>query len=164
ETSDDDIASVSADGQVTAHVPGDVSIIATDGQLKGRCDMTVIPAREMTASQTDERTVVPTRPSQKTTPLFVPSVPKDAPSSVPADPPPMGQPEAEIAPRVLGAESDVDATPPATPKRGLRRPMVIAGICAAAIAAFAFYGMRNRGPSTASPTPVKPDSAVVKPD
>jgi serine/threonine-protein kinase len=166
ETSDDDVASVSADGQVTAHVPGDVSIIATDGQLKGRCEMTVIPADEITVGQTDQMTVVPTNRNsgQKTRTLFVPSVSKNAPSTVAADPSPMGQPETEIAPRVLGAERDVVATPPATPKRGLRRPVVIAGTCAAAIAAFAFYGMRNRGPSTAPPTSAKPDSAVVKPD
>lgn len=139
ETSDDAVASVSAEGHVTAHASGPVSIIASDGPLTGRCELTVVGAGE--------------KPRNATTPLHVPSVAEQL----------TADPATEIVPRQRAQSASPPVQPP-TEARGRRRAGAIAAIGLAAVAAISLYVTRNRGASTPAPaaaTAAMPDSAAV---
>ena len=148
-TTDEDVASVTADGEVTAVGPGPVSIVATEGQLTGRCELTVIAAGET---------------SLDATLVHPPSEGKNATLAVPAAAPATDVGATELVP-IQRMESDGVATSPKPPaNRGILRPVaIVAGV--AAVAAIAFYATRDRGVAAPPPTaPVKVDSAVASVD
>ncbi len=152
KTSDDDVASVTADGQVTALAAGPVSITATEGQLIGRCELTVLPAEE-------------TPRDSSTVPLLAPSAGENATPTLPVERASIGDEATEVVP-LQRAESDVVVvTPRPTPKRGSRLPLAMVGAGLAAVAAIAFYATRGRGAAPPPPpAAVQPNSAVVAAD
>jgi serine/threonine-protein kinase len=155
ETSDEDVATVTADGEVTATGPGPVRIIATEGQLTGRCELTVVAVGET--------------PRDSTALLHRPTAAEHATPTVPVDraPPEGGATEIVLPPeRVERSVAAAPAVPPPQAKRGSRRTMVFAVAGLAVVAAIALYATRDRAaPPTASPTAaLKPDSAVAPVD
>lgn len=132
QTSDDAVATVTVDGLVTAHGSGPVSIIATDGPLTGRCDLTVVPVGETPRVETAlVDTPIPTSTGERATEI-VPTQQRDSAASV-------------------------TAVAPAKPA-SWRRGAIAVGVLGLA-AAIAFYGPWNRAESPAS-APVA-DSATT---
>jgi serine/threonine protein kinase/uncharacterized protein YjdB len=151
-TTDDAVATVTADGEVTAWGPGPVSIIATEGQLTGRCEMTVVPA-EVTS-----REVTPT--------LRIPIAEEDATSTVTVTVPesPIGDAATVIVPSPR-VEGDGVATPQPPAKRGRWGPVAIAGAAVAAVAAIALYATPDREAPTPAPvTVVKSNDTLMAAD
>jgi eukaryotic-like serine/threonine-protein kinase len=145
QTSDDAVVDITADGRVTAQRPGTVIIIATDGEITGHCEMTVVAANEQPSGQA---------PSIST----ASSAADAAMETVAAD---IANGATDIAP--IQPDTSAVAAPTLLPLKWTPwRLAAIAGACLVAAVAVAFYATRDRAaPTTASPLVAKSDSAIA---
>jgi serine/threonine protein kinase len=151
KTSDDVVAVITVDGRVTAQGPGTVRIIATDGQITGHCDMTVVAASEEPSEQTPSISIA----SDTADAIAMQTVAVDQPSIAGAT---------DIVPIQRDASTVAAPTPPPV-KRTPWRLAAIAGAGLAAAGAVALFATRDRAaPTTASPVVAKSDSAIAPPD
>ena len=149
QTSDDRVAEITADGRVTARSAGAVSIIAKDGQLTGRCELTIVAAT--------------VQPVERTRAISVASEPDHAAQVVAVEGASSANEGTTFVPTQRVASADAEPTASSV-RRTPWRLAAIVGAGLAAAGAVAVYATRDRAAptTTASPVAAKSDTATAK--